>query len=60
MTSLFNDDNSDDEGELKINDKYAERYNQWRGKEEYQKCKKEPLHCLCIVLLILLIGFYVQ
>nr|CAG4648651.1 EOG090X05XL [Polyphemus pediculus] len=40
MSSLFNnEDNSEDENDLKINNSYAENYNQWREKEEYQKLK---------------------
>ena len=39
MATLFDEDGSDGEGQLKINSSYAERYNQWREKEEYQKRK---------------------
>ena len=37
MATLFDEASSDDEGNLKINSNYAEKYNQWREKEEYQK-----------------------
>lgn len=36
---LLGGSDSEDEGALKINENYAERYNKWRGKEELQKCK---------------------
>jgi hypothetical protein len=36
MATLF-DEASDEEEDLKINSNYADRYNQWREKEEYQK-----------------------
>nr|CAH0107860.1 unnamed protein product [Daphnia galeata] len=39
MATLFDEASSDDEGNLKINSNYAEKYNQWREKEEYQKLK---------------------
>nr|CAG4649324.1 EOG090X05XL [Scapholeberis mucronata] len=39
MATLFDGDSSEDEGQLKINSGYAEKYNQWREKEEYQKLK---------------------
>ena len=37
MASLFDEESSEEEGNLKINSNYAEKYNQWREKEEYQK-----------------------
>ena len=38
---MFESDSDDNnEKELKINEKYANRYNEWRNKEEQQKCKK--------------------
>nr|CAG4644785.1 EOG090X05XL [Leptodora kindtii] len=37
MDPLFDKDSPDDDAELKINENYAERYNQWREKEEFQK-----------------------
>lgn len=40
MTSLFNGDNSDSDGEIKINSDYAKDYNNWRQKEELNKCKQ--------------------
>ena len=39
MSKLFNGDNSDSEDELKINTDYANNYNNWRQKEELNKCK---------------------
>ncbi|XP_017880792.1 protein KRI1 homolog [Ceratina calcarata] len=39
MTTLFNGDNSDSDGELKINTDYAKNYNNWRQKEELNKLK---------------------
>nr|CAG4641688.1 EOG090X05XL [Eurycercus lamellatus] len=39
MATLFDEENSEDEGQLKINKSYADRYTQWREKEEYQKLK---------------------
>ncbi|XP_078036651.1 protein KRI1 homolog [Augochlora pura] len=39
MRTLFNADNSDSEGELKINTDYAKNYNNWRQKEELNKLK---------------------
>lgn len=39
MPNLFNGDNSDSEKELKINTDYAKNYNNWRQKEELNKCK---------------------
>lgn len=39
MANLFNGDNSDSEKELKINKDYAKNYNNWRQKEELNKCK---------------------
>ncbi|EZA47646.1 hypothetical protein DMN91_012373 [Ooceraea biroi] len=39
MTTLFNDDNSDSDGELKINESYANIYNNFREKEELHKLK---------------------
>ena len=41
MATLFDENNSDEEGNLKINQSYADKYNQWREKEEYQKCIKK-------------------
>lgn len=38
MATLFDEGSSEDEGKLKINQSYADKYNQWREKEEYQKC----------------------
>lgn len=35
---MLNLDNDDEESGFKINKKYAERYENWRGKEELQKC----------------------
>lgn len=40
MSTLFNDDNSDVVGEMKINLNYAKGYNNLRQKEELNKCKK--------------------
>ena len=37
MATLFDEASSDDEAQIKINTGYAEKYNQWREKEEYQK-----------------------
>nr|CAG4637774.1 EOG090X05XL [Chydorus sphaericus] len=37
MATLFEEGSSDEDGDLKINKSYAENYNQWREKEEYQK-----------------------
>ncbi|KOC60044.1 Protein KRI1 like protein [Habropoda laboriosa] len=39
MSALFNGDNSDSDGELKINTDYAKNYNTWRQKEELFKLK---------------------
>nr|XP_033332329.1 protein KRI1 homolog [Megalopta genalis] len=39
MRTLFNVENSDSEGELKINTDYAKNYNNWRQKEELNKLK---------------------
>uniref|UniRef100_A0A0P4XH51 Protein KRI1 homolog n=1 Tax=Daphnia magna TaxID=35525 RepID=A0A0P4XH51_9CRUS len=39
MAALFDEGSSDEEGNLKINTNYADKYNQWREKEEYQKLK---------------------
>ncbi|XP_043284643.1 protein KRI1 homolog [Venturia canescens] len=39
MSTLFNDENSDSEKELKINNGYASNYNTWRQKEELNKFK---------------------
>lgn len=39
MATLFDDNGSDDEGQLTINQGYADKYDKWREKEEYQKCK---------------------
>uniref|UniRef100_A0A224YWZ4 Protein KRI1 homolog n=1 Tax=Rhipicephalus zambeziensis TaxID=60191 RepID=A0A224YWZ4_9ACAR len=41
MADLFrgSDSDSDDVGELKLNEDYAKNYNQWREKEELQKLK---------------------
>jgi hypothetical protein len=39
MATLFDEASSDEEGNLKINSNYAEKYNHWREKEEYQKCQ---------------------
>lgn len=38
MPTLFNGNNSDSDGEIKINTGYAENYNNWRQKEELNKC----------------------
>ena len=42
--ALFDDDNDEQStnfsGDFGINKNYAERYNNWRGKEEMQKCKQ--------------------
>ncbi len=43
MATLFDEASSDEEGNLKINSNYAEKYNQWREKEEYQKCQSTSL-----------------
>lgn len=37
MATLFDEASSEDESQLKINTNYADKYNQWREKEEYQK-----------------------
>jgi hypothetical protein len=37
MLNLEGDDDNDVSGGFKINEKYAERYEKWRGKEELQK-----------------------
>lgn len=37
MSSLFNNDNSDSDGELKINQDYANIYDTFRQKEELHK-----------------------
>ncbi|XP_076287714.1 protein KRI1 homolog [Lasioglossum baleicum] len=39
MSTLFNVENSDSDGELKINADYAKNYNNWRQKEELNKLK---------------------
>nr|CAG4647895.1 EOG090X05XL [Moina brachiata] len=39
MATLFDDNGSDDEGQLTINQGYADKYDKWREKEEYQKLK---------------------
>ena len=39
MATLFDDDGSDGEGQLTINQSYADKYDKWREKEEYQKRK---------------------
>lgn len=39
MPTLFNGNNSDSDGEIKINTGYAENYNNWRQKEELNKLK---------------------
>ena len=43
--SLFDEDENDKETfggtQLAVNKNYADRYNNWRGKEEMQKCKSE-------------------
>lgn len=39
MITLFNGNNSDSDEELKINKDYAKNYNNWRQKEELNKCK---------------------
>jgi len=39
MATLFNGDNSDSDGELKINKDYADIYNNFREKEELHKCE---------------------
>ena len=39
---ILNSDSEEDDDnkvELKINDRYADRYNTWREKEEMQKCE---------------------
>lgn len=35
--NLFDEDDDRGEGELKINQSYAQRYTEWREKEEQQK-----------------------
>ncbi|XP_043193631.1 protein KRI1 homolog isoform X1 [Amphibalanus amphitrite] len=35
--ALFDDGSSDSEAEFSVSNKYAEKYNSWREKEEYQK-----------------------
>jgi hypothetical protein len=37
MSTLFNDNNSDSDGELKINTDYANIYDNFRQKEELHK-----------------------
>lgn len=39
MATLFDEDGSDNEGQLTINQGYAKKYDKWREKEEYQKRK---------------------
>ncbi|CAK9819005.1 Protein KRI1 homolog [Anthophora quadrimaculata] len=39
MSTLFNDDNSDSDGKLKINKSYAKNYDNWRQKEILNKLK---------------------
>ncbi|CAK9827727.1 Protein KRI1 homolog [Anthophora retusa] len=39
MSTLFNDDNSDSDGQLKINKSYAKNYDNWRQKEILNKLK---------------------
>ncbi|XP_014489220.1 PREDICTED: protein KRI1 homolog [Dinoponera quadriceps] len=39
MSTLFNGDNSDSDGEIKINTDYAKNYDNWRQKEELNKLK---------------------
>lgn len=39
MSKLFDAENSDSDGELKINSDYANNYNSWRQKEELNKLK---------------------
>ncbi|XP_076620763.1 protein KRI1 homolog [Colletes latitarsis] len=39
MSMLFNGDNSDSDGEIKINSGYAKNYDNWRQKEELNKLK---------------------
>ncbi len=46
MATLFEEGSSDEDGDLKINKSYAENYNQWREKEEYQKCKYMLIHLI--------------
>ena len=46
MATLFDGDESDEGGNLKINKDYADRYTQWREKEEYQKRKLNILKIL--------------
>jgi hypothetical protein len=36
---MFESDSDGEVKELKINEKYANKYNEWRNKEEQQKCK---------------------
>lgn len=37
---VSDDEKADSSTLLKINSKYAERYDKWRNKEELQKCNK--------------------
>ena len=39
MSTLFNKDNSDSDEELKINTDYAKKYNNFRQKEIFHRCK---------------------
>lgn len=39
MSKLLDLSDSDDDSRLKINNNYAERYDNWRQKEELQKCE---------------------
>ena len=54
--ALFDEEEeeADDRGQLAVNKNYADRYNDWRGKEEMQKCRFSAhvvgfwwLCCLC-------------
>lgn len=52
MATLFDEASSDEEGNLKINSNYAEKYNHWREKEEYQKCQSTSLNFYVLIYLI--------
>lgn len=49
MPTLFNGDNSDSDGELKVNTDYAQNYDNFRKKEELNKCKHLELDILLYI-----------
>ena len=51
MFESDSDENQSDREELKINERYAHKYNEWRNKEEQQKCNfcsTSPLEVDCL------------